>query len=53
MKLSKAAFQKQYRDLPERDQALLERCYDVLQENTIQGKSMPWGAAPVISPWQG
>lgn len=36
----------------ERDMALLGRCYDVLYENVIQG-NMPWGDAPVISPWSG
>ena len=38
--------------ISERDMALLERCYDVLQKNMIQG-DMPWGSSPVISPWSG
>ena len=53
MKLDKQTFLAQYSDLSERDRALLERSYDVLHENTIQGDSMPWGPAPVISPWLG
>ena len=36
-----------------RDLALLDRCYDVLAKNTLQGDDMPWGSAPAISPWSG
>ena len=38
--------------LSEKELTLLGRCYDVLQENRLQGE-MPWGDAPVISPWAG
>lgn len=53
MKLEKNAFLAQYPELSERDWALLTRSYEVLHENILQGDEMPWGAAPVISPWSG
>lgn len=36
-----------------RDAALLSEAWAVLKENTICDEKMPWGGAPVISPWRG
>lgn len=51
MKLTKNEWLKKYSFMSQRDVSLLERCYEVLSQNTIQGEKMPWGSAPVISPW--
>jgi putative isomerase len=52
--MTKAEWLKKYEgSLSVRDMALLERAYDILAENTLQGDDMPWGSAPAISPWSG
>lgn len=53
MKMTKSEWLEKYKTKSPRDIALLDRCYDVLRQNTIQGEDMPWGNAPVISPWLG
>lgn len=51
--MTKNEWLAQYHEtLSEKELTLLGRCYDVLQENRLQGE-MPWGDAPVISPWAG
>ncbi len=39
-------------NVSDRNRELLSMCYDVLEHNTIQDKSYPWGDKPVISPWK-
>ena len=53
MKLTKSEWLESCQVKSPRNRALLDRCYDVLRQNTLQGEHMPWGSAPVISPWLG
>lgn len=54
MYLSKDEWLNLYRNsLSERDFTLLGASYDVLQKNTVNDPSAPWGDTPVISPWSG
>ena len=52
IKMTKSQWLNQYKStLSERDLALLQRSYEVLEGNTLQGDNMPWGSDPAISPW--